>query len=61
MLLALFCFHHVAVKLVFYFNHPMHFYLHFQGVNGYNKSAMQEAVFDVESELFNEGKNTVSA
>ncbi|KAK2176939.1 hypothetical protein NP493_630g01043 [Ridgeia piscesae] len=25
-----------------------------EGVNGYNKSAMQEAVFDVESELFNE-------
>ncbi|KAI0221889.1 CLIP-associating protein 1-B [Lamellibrachia satsuma] len=28
-----------------------------EGVNGYNKSAMQEAVFDVESELFNEDQD----
>ena len=31
----------------------------FQGVNGYDKSAMQEAVF--ESELFNEGKKVWSS
>ncbi len=32
-----------------------HFFL--QNVNGYNRAALAEAVFDVEHELFNEGKN----
>ena len=28
----------------------------FQSLNGYNRAALAEAVFDVENELFNEGR-----
>ncbi len=31
-----------------------------QNVNGYNRAALAEAVFDVEHELFNEGKNDLT-
>ena len=31
------------------------YFLLVQGVNGYNRAALAEAVFDVEHELFNEG------